>query len=107
MIFITRTGSIETRSRTGRHCPTNCVCICAAYLLSTFVSVNFLCAAPDNAGPDTYMYMYRGDLFAFLIKCSKTRLARETKPRIVCLFNFYIVIAYRSGRVRVSERDCE
>lgn len=49
----------------------------------------------------TYMYRYRAGsdgLFAFLIKCSKTRAA---KPRIVGLFNFYIVIAYRIGRRRV------
>lgn len=53
MIFITRTGSTQTCSRRLPFRPltglTNCVCICAAYLLSTFVSVNFLCAAPDNA----------------------------------------------------------
>lgn len=49
----------------------------------------------------TYMYRYRAGsdgLFAFLIKCSKTRAA---KPRIGGLFNFYIVIAYRIGRRRV------
>lgn len=66
---------------------------------------------PCHTMPYIYVYMYRyrvgsgGGLFAFLIKCSKTR---EAKPRIVGLFNFYIVIAYRIGGVAeesVSESD--